>query len=611
MLVLDDSQQAAAHSPASVARVTAPAGSGKTATLIARVLAWLDRDDIAPEHIVLATFTRRAAGEMQARLAEEGAPSEVRVGTIASLMLRAVIAAAALRGSRAPRIIPPEDAFLRFRAIAKALGASWEGDTLQEAWDATLKAARLNAADVLPTETHRQVHRAFLEHLAGARQILFEHLPALALEAVQMPGVREALNVRALAVDEWQDTEPDEFAFLKRLEPDRLFVVGDPYQSIYGWRGVNVRYLDTVFRRTYPRAVPYMLTTTYRFGEQIAKAAVAVLPESALRQAQISKGDPGRVVLQETTTPFHEAAWVADQVNALITAGVDPREIAVLMRTHAQRVVVEQAFADRRIPYMPLGDDQPLYSRLVSKQLAAYIALILTLQGSNYDFNGAFDLALQAPPRGIGPRSMNLLRGEKGYISWGDIGAAPQMPGLPPGAREAAAAFMEELEEMAAAANGKKPSQILGDLIGRTGWKAHLGDFPDGTRDIQALDTLLEESSRFDSLEAFFLHLRDRMKGVLVGDGVSMGTLHAAKGLEWAHVFVIGLNQGMLPFRSALDDPDALEEERRLLHVGITRAREAFYGSWAKGQDSPTGMIPLQPSPFLAPLARQAEIAYA
>jgi DNA helicase-2/ATP-dependent DNA helicase PcrA len=543
--------------------VLAGAGTGKTRAITHRIAYACQSGRQQPPHILAVTFTTRAAGEMRGRLRALGVDG-VQARTFHSAALRQLqYFWPTTIGGAFPRIVETKaplvaEASARCRintdrAVVRDLAAEieWAKVTQAVADDypaAAAKAARPSPAGLDPAAVGR-IYAAYEEVKTGRGLIDFEDVLLLTVGILaDSPDIADQVRdrYRHFVVDEFQDVSPLQHRLLTLWLGDRrsLCVVGDPSQTIYSFAGATPEYLLGFVGR-YPETTLVRLIRDYRSTPQVVGLANDLLryggDAGRQRVELVAQRDPGpRPELVEYPDEPAEAAGVADRIAALITAGSPPSQIAVLFRTNAQSQNYEQALSEARIPYVVRGGERFFERREVREAL-------LLLRGAARADEPLGDLSSQ-------------VRGVVATLGW-----RPEPP----------------------AAGGAT----------RDRWES-----------IAAIVQLAEDftaSAPEASLAAFSAELERRAAAqhAPLADGVTLASLHAAKGLEWDAVFVVGLAEGLVPISYA-ETPEAVDEERRLLYVGITRAREHVRLSWAAAR-SRGARAGRRPSRFLSGLRIQ------
>ncbi len=580
--------------------VLAGAGSGKTRVITYRV-AWLVRErGVDPRSIVAVTFTNKAAEEMRGRIEALLAiyPLPAFVGTFHRFALTLLRRWGDRVALPAGFIIFDRDDQIAF--VKKALAAEGlaESAFAPRAVLATISAAksRLEAPEAFAARASgfwekrvAGVYSRYQGMLVRSAGVDFDDMLRLAVKLLAAEAdVRERMRRRIdhLLVDEFQDTNHAQMRLVGELLDGRanLTAVGDEDQGIYRWRGAD---LDNVlsFEKTFPGAVVRKLERNYRSTQTILSAAGGLVAHNRRRRGKslwTDAGDGSKVELYRARDEQDEARWIANSLEQLAAARPF-REMAVLVRTNAQTRALEERFLKEQIPYVLVGGVR-FYERAEIKDLVAYLRL---LRNPREDFS--LLRVLNQPPRGIGRATRELLVGRATadrQALW-DALCQLEPASYPARGGKALVAFRELVRELEAASRELLLPALLDRLLERTGY-ADLYDKEDAESQarlenirefVTAAQEFSEESPTDDNgdlLTAFLDHasLVADIDGWDAERGVSLMTLHSAKGLEFPVVVVAGLEDGLLPHFNAKGLPEDVEEERRLLYVGMTRAEE-------------------------------------
>lgn len=544
---LDPEQRAVAAQPRGAMCVLAGAGTGKTRAITHRIAYAVHAGVFAPTQVLAVTFTARAAGEMRTRLRQLGVEG-VQARTFHAAALRQLHyfwpqaiggGAPQVQGHKAPLVA---EALSRLRLevdrttirdVAAEIEWSKVSMLTAEAYPAAARAARREAPG-MDHSAMAKVIETYEACKADRGVIDFEDVLLLTVGILEDRGDIAAAvrrQYRSFVVDEYQDVSALQQRLLDAWVGDRddVCVVGDPAQTIYSFTGASDRFLLD-FPQRYPGATIVELVRNYRSTPQILEVANKVIAAPTarmrrpLRLVAQQQGGP-RPTLREHADDAAEADAVAAEIRARLDAGVLPAQVAVLMRTNGQTEALEAALADAGVPYLVRGGER-FFSRAEVRQ-----ALVL-LRGAARTDDGSTPLA-------------ELVGAVLGGAGW-----SPEPPGTRGAARErweSLAALVDLAEETAAAS----PAARVADFV-----------------------TILEERAVAQHAPA--------------AAGVTLASLHAAKGLEWDHVHLIGCSEGLLPI-SLADTPEAVDEERRLLYVGVTRARTTLSLSYALGRSGSRG----------------------
>ncbi len=635
-LALNPQQDVAVRHPGGPLLVLAGAGSGKTRVLTARIAHLIRERGVAPSRIFAVTFTNKAAGEMRARVAALlGAdPRGLWIGTFHALSARLLRREAALLGFGPNFTIYDQDDSESFiKRLLEQRGHSPKANP-PRAIHAIISGAknRMLLPEELGASADSPLERVAAEIYAGlgpalrqANAMDFDDLLLLPLTLFAEHPERLAYWQRRfdhVLVDEFQDTNAAQYRLVKLLasEHRNLCVVGDDDQAIYGWRGADVRHMLT-FQQDFPGATLIKLEQNYRSTQVILDAANGVIAENARRLGKTlftltQGGEP--VTLLTAADERDEAEWLAGELGRRAADGdVAYEGMAVLYRTNAQSRPLEEAFRFRGIPYRLVGA-LSFYERREVKDVLAYLRLI-----ANPADDEAFARIVNVPRRGIGDASFTQL--VRTATHWGKplldaARAAERIPDLRPNVRAAFAGVAGLIDELRTRLAEADPATALEQTVAATGYAEYLADEgPEGVERIENVQELIAgaagwaETAEDEGDEAGGASLIERYltQAALVtsadqgtGDptGVTLMTVHMAKGLEWPVVALAGLEDGLFPLARSAGEPGGLEEERRLCYVGLTRAREKLYLSWARTRYR-TGRLELsEPSRFLEAL---------
>ena len=624
--------------------VLAGAGSGKTRVIVHKI-AHLLRTGVAPERIAAITFTNKAAAEMRERAREIAGARAVKalvVCTFHALGVRMLREHGQALGLK-PRfsILDADDvlALLRDAGGTTDAGLARRWQWAISGWkNAGLDAdAATHAAGSDDERVAARVMQRYHERLAAYQAVDFDDLIGLPLKLL-----REHADLRAqwqerfahVLVDEVQDTNAVQYELLKALVGDtaRFTAVGDDDQSIYGWRGATIENLKQL-PRDFPSLKVIPLEQNYRSTGAILRAAnhvIAANPKLFGKTLWSELGDGEPVKRIDCDNEEHEAERAVTWIRARRAAGAHWRDFALLYRANHQARVFEQALRRAQIPYQVSGG-QSFFDRAEIKDLCAWLRLLV-----NNDDDPAFLRAVAAPRRGIGHQTLTALAefAARWKLSLFEALHADSLhTALPRKAVQSLHEFgrvVNDLEYRARHAQGAEAARaLLADWLRGIGYEQHLFDGEEQAKLAEA---------RWANVLEFADWIARRCGGAAAGDGsgavgeaatvlqvaqtisilhsiaergddadvVTLSTLHAAKGLEWPHVMLAGVNEGLLPFRAGDEAgdgepvaPQRVEEERRLMYVGVTRARHTLMVSALKRRKRGRHIVPAQPSRFI------------
>ncbi len=589
--------------------ILAGPGSGKTRVIAHRIAYLIANEHVHPYRIVAVTFTNKAAREMRDRVTGLlGAQAEsLLLGTFHAVCARILrVDGGAIGVERAFAIYDDGDQQTLMRRVLEELGI----DPRKFAPRAILSAiSRAKSELATPAAYAASVRDYFGEVTSRAYeryQTLLEENNALDFDDLIMravallrdhEAVRRKYQERFLQVliDEFQDTNVAQYVLARQFAGGHgnICVVGDPDQSIYSWRSADIRNILN-FERDYPAAKTVYLEQNYRSSQTILDSAHAIIAANQQRKeknlwTEAGAGEP--IVVYEAYNDTEEADFVAAEVEELLQGDRHrASDIAVMYRTNAQSRALEESFVREQIKYRLVGGTR-FYERKEVKDVLAYLRLIY----SPFD-RVAFERVVNVPARGIGAKTMEELRrwaeslGVPPYAALQMLAESPEDGPTKLAARSVNAllAFLELLNGLIEEAKKKTVADLIEVVLDCTDYRRYLldefkADGEERWENVQQLLALASEYGELDREAALPQMLEDV---ALVSDAdeydeqadaVTLITLHAAKGLEFPVVFIVGVEEGVLPHIRSFDDPAQLEEERRLCYVGITRAKERLY----------------------------------
>lgn len=609
--------------------VLAGAGSGKTRVITVRIAKLLD-DGVAPDRILGVTFTNKAANEMRKRLAAMVGKTagKVHLSTFHALgltILKEEYAHAALRPGfciydTGDQLSLVRDLMRHTKVADRRLDPGRVLDLILKAKRARQREVEIDWGDEYEFAAH-ELYGKYVEQMRAYNAIDFDDLLLRSRDVLRIDTVRERWQQRFehVLVDEYQDTSADQLELIQILVAGHhnVCVVGDDDQSIYGWRGAAA---DSIlaFGQQFRGTREVILDQNYRSTNAILNAANAVIRNNKVRKVKqlwsaSGAGDPVEVV--ECVDGDDEALFVTETMHRLIYDGVPARDIAVLYRTNTQSRIFEETLAMERIPFKVVGG-QAFFERKEVRDALAFLGV-----ASNPHDELALRRVINVPPRGIGPASLDRLvaHGESSRTGlWGALCAADHVHGLPRAAVEGAREFVQHMQPLAErlrAARAGSVAPVARELFEQFRLRDAVlaaDDAPTiAERRLDNLEEVLGALARFESNApteaqplAEFLRFSSLVRGPSEDeenpvDHVTLMTLHSAKGLEFPYVFLVGMEEEVLPHKKTLEQGGELSEERRLCYVGITRARRRLWATWARHRQRHGKMVDVTPSRFL------------
>ena len=590
---LNPEQLAAVTLPDQSALILAGAGSGKTRVLTTRIAWLIQTGNVTPGGVLAVTFTNKAAKEMLTRISAM-LPISTRgmwVGTFHGLcnrFLRAHHREAGL--PQLFQILDSQDQQAAIKRLLKSLNVDEERFPARET-QYFVNAAKEEGKRARDVEIGDEIMRRYAEiYAAYDEQCQREGVvdfAELLLRTYEVLSKNEVLRehyrsrFRHILVDEFQDTNRLQYRWLKLLAGPKnvMFAVGDDDQSIYRFRGANVGNMAE-FERDFRVENVIRLEQNYRSQGHILAAANALIAHNKKRLGKnlwTSAGHGEPVRIYEAQTDGYEASWLAEEVQALKRSGLALADIGVLYRSNAQSRILEHALFSSGIPYRVYGGLR-YFERLEIKHALAYLRL-----AANPDDDGAFLRVANFPTRGIGARSLEALQDA---AKAGGSSLYKAASGLSGKAGGAVAAFVRLVEALGAETRELPLPEAVEVMLEKSSLLAHYKAERDGADRVENLNELVNAAAAFVSeaeehdLPAFLAHasLESGENQATEGtDALQLMTVHSAKGLEFAAVFVTGLEEGLFPHEQSVMEDEGLEEERRLMYVAITRARQRLY----------------------------------
>jgi len=603
LATLNPQQQQAVTAGTGPVLILAGPGSGKTRVLTQRIAYLIGNMGVRPHHILAVTFTNKAAREMENRVVDLlGQQTRgLTLGTFHSICARILRREADVLPFDSNYVIYDADDQLRVvKQIVKDLNLD-DKRYRPAGIHASISRAKneLFLADDFPVQTYRdevvkRVYQRYQVALITSNAVDFDDLLLWTANLLEeQPAVREkyARRYEHVLVDEFQDTNMAQYTLLKHLASfhHNIFVVGDADQSIYRWRGADYRNVLR-FEDDYPASQVILLERNYRSTQNILDAAMAVIDRNTNRTQKVlftDRGSGQKTVMREMYDDRDESAYIVGQINEKVYSDrANYKDFAVMYRTNAHSRVLEEALLAANIPYKLVGA-QRFYGRREVKDIIAYLRLV-----HNPKDEISLMRVINTPTRGIGNKTIIALRtlalqrhttpGEL-LLELGKGDPCGYLDSLSSRVGSVLSRFGKLLSKWVPFPNEEAPLKLMDSIIEDIGYRPYIDDGTDEGRDrwenVMELRRLASEY-RDSNLETFLERtalVSDQDTLDTSGDTVTLLTLHAAKGLEYPIVFIVGLNEGTLPHIRSFEDPEAMQEECRLLYVGITRAEDQLY----------------------------------
>jgi len=610
---LNDAQRDAVSGPEKAALILAGAGSGKTRVLVHRI-AWLMQvEGVSPFSILAVTFTNKAAGEMRERVQSmlKTPVGGMWIGTfhgIAHRLLR--MHAQELGLPDAFQVLDSDDQFRMIKRLLKSMNVDdsrWPPRQVQWFINAQKDEGK-RAKHIAPSSDHfeQKMLEIYAEYEVVCQRSGLVDFAELLLRAHEL--LRDNDEIRAhyqqrfkhVLVDEFQDTNTIQYAWLRLLtqESENLYVVGDDDQSIYGWRGAKIENIHR-FQKDYAEHKVVRLEQNYRSTSTILKAANAVIVNNDGRMGKElwTDGEDGELIsLYAGYNDQDEARFVVDRIKDWVTNGHARAEAAILYRSNAQSRLFEEYLMAAGIPYRVYGGHR-FFERLEIKNALAYMQL-----ATHHENDAAFERIVNTPTRGLGTRTLDIIREQaraQNISLWQAANSLCEGAALSGRALNALTGFLALIRQLIVEMAPMSLHEKVEQVISRSGLIEHhkkeKGE--KGEARVENLEELsnaarqfsyeADEGEELSELDSFLAHAAleaGDAQGDKFEDCVQLMTLHSAKGLEFPLVFLTGMEEGLFPSQRSVDDVKKLEEERRLAYVGITRAMEQLYLTYAESR---------------------------
>ena len=633
---LNEQQRNAVASPANNLLVLAGAGSGKTRVLVHRIAWLIEAEDVSPFSILAVTFTNKAAREMRGRIEElrQQPTGGMWVGTfhgLAHRLLRSHWKEAGLPEDF--QILDADDQLRLIKRLLKTLRIDeekWPAKQCQ--WyinsqkDEGFRSHNIEHLDDDYTKTQLSIYKAYEDACNNGGMIDFGEILLRAHELwLNNPQVLSHYQNRFkfILVDEFQDTNSIQYAWVQVLAGanNRMMVVGDDDQSIYGWRGAKIENIQK-FNVDFPDSDIVRLEQNYRSTANILNAADGLIANTNGRLGknlwtECDEGDP--LSLYEAFNEQDEARFIVDRLQEWSNNGNLRKESAILYRSNAQSRELEDALLRVGMPYLIYGGHR-FYERLEIKNALSYLRLVV-----NRNDDTAVERIINVPVRGIGGRTLDTIRNaarENGDSLWDSCVRCINESILSSRAANSVLAFLELIDKLESGSSGMELHQKAEHVIVQSGLINHhekeggekarsrienLEELVNACSNFDAQELIADEDEGIDLTSNSFLKAFLDQASLDAGDtqasenddAVQLMTLHSAKGLEFPLVFLAGMEEGLFPHKMSMDNIAGLEEERRLCYVGITRAKEKLYLSYAESRRLHGDVTLCRPSRFI------------
>ncbi len=626
---LNPAQKEAVETISGPVLILAGPGSGKTRVITHRIAYLIKVCGVSPRRIMAVTFTNKAAREMEGRLNRlvSGSVKELTLGTFHAICARILRQDGRAIGVNSSFVIyDQEDQLSLIKRSIQGVGF----DPKQYVPSAILSAIGAAKSRMITPEEYIERGASYFDEVVGRVYEQYQQLlkqsnaldfDDLLMKVVQLfisqPEVLAKYQARYLyiLVDEFQDTNLVQYQLVKQIGDNyrNICVVGDPDQSIYSWRSADLRNILS-FEKDYPEAKVGLLEQNYRSTKTILETASSIISANEQRKPKElwTDNEPGELItVVETYNEQEEAQFVVNEVERLVEQGkARLGDCAVMYRTNAQSRALEEAFVRYGTPYRLVAGTR-FYERREVKDIIAYLRLIQ----NTYDSVSLLRI-INIPQRGIGQRTLSQLadwaksRGLSQYEALRFIASSPEEDEKPFSLRTARvlSGFFGMMEELITQGRGLNLVELFDLVVKKSGYKEYILNTPDGEErweNVLELGTVVRQYGDLEPEEGLAAFL----EGVtLVSDvdgydekagAVTLITLHQAKGLEFPVVFIVGLEDGILPHFKSFDDPEQMEEERRLCYVGVTRAKQLVYLVRAFRRSLMGGSTVNSPSRFL------------
>ena len=616
---LNEAQHGAVSADAIPIMITAGPGSGKTRVITTRIARMID-EGTEPHRILAVTFTNRAAAEMRTRLRQMVHPDlaqDIWIGTfhgLCALMLRSSGRIVGVR--RQFSIVATDEQLQVVGRILKELSIHDTSPRQALTMISKIKCHAATGDTMNPVSWVVEMVAAYQRQLAESHSLDFDDLLIKGLALLQTDATNPfQTQFEHVFVDEFQDTSRLQYLLSREWcrEHRSLTVVGDPDQSIYSWRSADARNLGW-FHKDFPEAEQFELTDNYRSTPEIADVANAVIlphPDRPERRITPLRSSGNHPTTYQGYSESDEASWIIQHISEYLAEGVPADEIAILYRTNAQSRSVEEACIQRKLPYRVIGAAR-FYDRREIRDLVAYLRVIYNPRDSI-----SLRRIINVPGRGVGASTIKQLSQRAHEINGSLYDALGNPPNLGNRTAMRINSFRHLLDRMIRDAKTMPPHKIIRQIIDETNYEEWItrqsaNEFEAAARieNLEELENIAgayqyteptEAISRL--LEDIALYASSEQPSRSDQGSITLTTLHQAKGLEYRVVFIAGVEEGLIPHANSQHDPHSLNEERRLLYVGVTRAMDALHLTYASRRARHGVSRSCSPSRFLDDLS--------
>ncbi len=584
--------------------ILAGAGSGKTRVITYRIAYMISEYGVKPENILAVTFTNKAAQEMKKRIKKAVGPSADRIviSTFHSLGVRILRQYAERLGYTKGFTIYDQDD--RERLLKECMHEAKVSEKEIKAYDMLRTIQDLKNRLVTPSEYRRdkgndyeslmiaRTFEIYEDKLKKSDCMDFDDLISKPIEILNgHPDVLEELRERFkyIMIDEYQDINRSQYIMITAIAAKykNICAVGDDDQSIYRFRGADITNILN-FEEDYPGAKVIRLEQNYRSTKNILAAAHAVISNNRGRKEKAiwTENEEGeKIIFHNTDDEIAESETVINEIDKMLRAGADLKDIAVFYRTNSQSRAIEDRFRRAGIPYKLVGGIS-FYSRMEIKDMLSYLRLI-----ANPKDVISFRRIINVPPRGLGDTTIDKIEKfafDNNLNLLEALGRCGEIPGIKPASRETGTAFFNLMDNLNKKMNDIPLKDLLKEVLSKTGYLEYwqndqtlkAQDRVENIKELVSAMAEFEERGEGKGLNDFLAQvalMTDADKLDESKEAVTLMTIHAAKGLEFDNVFITGMDEGLFPHKNCIEEEGGIEEERRLCYVGITRARKKLH----------------------------------